>query len=263
LSDEVVEEVNLHGTLRLAECCKQAQVPRFLFASSCAVYGREPGTLQTETSPTAPLTAYAHCKLEAERLLASLSDDEFCPVFLRAGTVYGVSPRLRLDTVVNDFVGSAVSRDRIDVKTEGRAWRPLVHVEDLCRAFAAVLLAPTETVRNQVFNVVPPDQNHRVIDVADLVAELIHGCRRGPAQNTADLRSYQADGSKLLRTLPNFSYRWTLEQGIRQLREAMSASGLSPGAWRGERYRRLLRLQSLLERGELDRSLCSLKPVVA
>jgi nucleoside-diphosphate-sugar epimerase len=263
LRDETTEEVNLDGTLRLAECCKQAQVPRFLFASSCAVYGREPGMLQNETSATAPLTTYARCKLEAERILAQLSDDEFCPAFLRSGTIYGVSPRLRLDTAVNDFVGSAVARDRIDLKTEGRAWRPFVHVEDLCRAFAAVLLAPTEMVRNQVFNVVPPDENHRVIEVADLVAELIHGCRRGGAPTVPDSRSYRVDGAKLLRTLPNFSYRWALEQGIRQLREALSASGLSPGQWRGERYRRLLRLQSLVERGELDHNLRSLRPVVA
>ena len=262
LDPALVEEVNLHGTLRLAECCKQAQVSRFLFASSCAVYGRDPGDLQNEESPTAPLTAYARSKLECERLLSQLADSTFSPVFLRCATVYGMSPRLRLDTVVNDFVASAVARGRIDMQTEGRAWRPLVHVEDLARTFAAALTAPDDSVRSQVLNVAATDQNHRIIDVADLVAELVPGCTRADAPGVFDRRSYRVDGSKLARTLPKLSLRWTLEQGIRQLRDAFASAALTPSAWRGERFRRVMRLQSLIERGELDATLRQSRPAI-
>ncbi len=251
----IVEQVNLHGTLRLAECCKQAQVPRFLFASSCAVYGRNPGALQDENSPTNPLTAYARCKLECEQNLARLADSSFTPVFLRNPTVYGVSPQLRLDTVVNDFVASAVCRGRIDMQTEGRALRPFMHVEDVCRAYAAVLTAPDDAVASQVFNLACADQNTRIVELADLVTELVPGSVRADRPGVFDRRSYRVDGAKINRAIPGFAPRWTLDQGIRQLRDALTSAGLSPGVWRGERYRRVMRLQSLIEHRELDRSL--------
>ena len=252
LDPELTEQINFEATMRLAACCKQARISRFLFASSCAVYGRGGNDLLDEQSLVEPMTQYASAKLRCEREIARLADSGFTPVFLRNATLYGVSPRIRLDIVVNDFVGAAVTTGRIAVKTAGQAWRPLLHVEDAARACAALLRAPDEGVHNQVFNVVQNDENHRVIEIADRVAELVPHCTRTTTSNVFDERSYRVDGSKLARTFPKFRFRWTLQRGIRQLYHAMLGAGLTPGDWRSDRYRRLLRLQSLLERGPTD-----------
>ena len=163
-----------------------------------------------------------------------------------------MSPRLRLDTAVNEFVGSAVASGRIDMQTEGRAWRPFIHVEDVARAYAAVLAAPDHEVANQVFNVAVTEENYRVIDAADEVTEHVPLCTRSTPAGVFDQRSYRVAGSKLRRAFPDLPLRWTLRRGIRQLRDAMTSAGLTPGEWRSDRYRRILRLQSRMERGELD-----------
>ena len=255
IDPQLTEEINLSATIRLAECCKRAQISRFLFASTCAVYGRDESGLIREDGVTHPLSAYAKSKLECERELSRLSSDTFAPVLLRNGTVYGVSPRLRLDTVVNDFVGAAFTNGRIDMQTEGRAWRPLIHVEDVARAYAAVLAAPDKRVAGHTFNVVASKENFRVIDVADMVTELIPHTTRFVPTGAFDRRSYRVDGTKLSDACPKLSMRWTLREGIRQLRDAMNSAGMTPGDWRSGRYRRIARLSSLMERGELDASL--------
>ncbi len=255
LDEALNEEINFEGVVRLAECCKQADVSRFLFASSCAVYGSGNGEPQNELSSPKPITPYAGAKLRCEQELLRLSDQHFAPILLRNATVYGVSPRLRLDTVVNEFVGSAVANGRVAMQTEGRAWRPLMHVEDVARAYAALLLAPDEAVAGQVFNVAITEENYRVIDVADMVTEMVPDCTRSVRAGVPDQRSYCVDGSKLRRALPHLTWRWTLPQGIRQLRAAMLGAGLTAGEWRCDRYRRLMRLSTMMERGELDRSL--------
>jgi len=249
------EEINFEATVRLAECCKQANVSRFLFASTCAVYGNSGGEPRDEASPATPITSNSLAKLRCEQELLRLADQQFTPVLLRNATVYGVSPRLRLDTLVNELVGSAVARGRVDVPTEGRAWRPLMHVEDVARAYAAVLSAADELVAGQVFNVAITEENHRVIDVADCVTELVPDCTRSVRQGIPDQQSYCADGSKLRQALPHLKWRWTLPQGIRQLRAAMLGAGLTVGDWRCDRYRRVMRLSTMLERSELDHSL--------
>ena len=259
----LIDEVNRQATVRLAECCKRASVSRFLLASTCAVYGRHGGELQDETSLTFPLTSYAKSKLDCERDLARMADRNFAPVFLRNGTVYGVSPRLRLDTAVNEFVGSAVANGRIEMKTEGRAWRPFIHVEDVSRVFAAVLAAPDGDVASQIFNVVLTEENYRVIEAADEAAEAMPLCSRSAPAGVFDQRSYRVAGNKLARVFPDLPLRWTLRRGVRQLRDAMTASGLTPGDWRSDRYRRILHLQSRMERGELDSSLYAREPVAA
>lgn len=261
LPTRLVDEIELIGTLRLTECSKQAQVERFVFGSSCSVYGRAGDVAMTEDDPAAPLSKHAQCKLDAERALLDMADASFSPVVVRCPTVYGMSPRLRLDTMVNDLVGSAVTRGRIDPVVEGRAWRSLVHVEDLCRGLAAILGAPDELVGRQTFNLAASDQSLRVVELADLAGELIPGVQRVRGSSGMgsgdgiDPEDCRVSGEKFHRAFPKFSFRWSLEQGIRQLRDALSAAGLSPGAWRGERYRRLMRLEGMLERGELDRSL--------
>ena len=263
LDPRLTDAINHDATVRLAECCKKAQVSRFLFASSCSVYGRGGSGLLDEGGVGRGLTRYAASKLRCERELTRLADRSFSPVVLRNATVYGVSPRLRLDLVVNDFVASAVTTGRVMMKSMGGAWRPLVHVEDLARVYATVLTAPDDLVHDQIFNVVPADENHRVIDVADTVTDHVPRSTRAAAGGAFDERSYRVDGSKLHRTFPDLRFRWTLPVGIRQLREAMHNAGLTPGDWRSDRYRRVIRLARLLESGELSPDLRFAEAVLA
>jgi len=190
-----------------------------------------------------------------------MAGDDFTPILLRFGTAYGVSPRLRLDLCLNDFTAAAVTSGRVSPHTSGRAWRPIVHVEDIARAIAAVLIAPDEQVRGEVFNIVDTQQNHRVIEIADLVAEEVPNCVRGPATQTSDERSYRVDGSKFAERFPDFRFRWTPSLGVRQVRSAFMSGGLTPADWRGDRFRRVPRLQSLVADGLLDSQLR--KPTLA
>jgi nucleoside-diphosphate-sugar epimerase len=255
LGTRLTNEVNVNATIRLAEMCKQAQVGRFLFASTCAVYDSLNSHLIDETSPASPITDYARSKLRCEEALSKLADDDFSPIFLRLGTAYGVSPRLRLDTVVNEFTASAVAFGSIEARTAGRAWRPLLHVEDIARTFAAMLMAPEECVSREIINVVSTHENFRIIDVADAVTELIPSSRYTMNREVPDRRSYRVSGQKLNRVCPKLVFRWTLRDGIRQLRDALENAGLTPGEFRSSRYRRLNHLAELRERGELNATL--------
>lgn len=252
---ELTHEINVDAAIRLAEHCRQAQVGRFIFMSSCSVYGAGGPGMLDERSPTNPLTTYAKAKLETERRLLEMSDSSFAVMAVRPGTIYGVSPALRLDLVVNDFVAEAVSTGRVEIRSTGGAWRPLVHVEDVSRAVLGLLRPPTNSIAGKVFNLVPPDANYRVVDIADEVAEQIPHTRRLIVSDRHDPRSYRVNGERLLSVLPGFSYRWDLQRGIRQLADAMQCNGLSPSDWRSERFRRSLRLRAMMERGEVDASL--------
>ena len=255
LSAKLTHEINMIATIRLAELCKQAQVGRFVFASTCAVYGSLDSNLIDESQPPSPISDYARSKLRCEEALSKLADGEFSPVFLRLATAYGVSPRLRLDTVVNEFTAAAVALGRIDALTAGRAWRPLLHVEDIARAFAAILSAPEESVSREIINVARTEENHRVIDVADAVTELIANATYTMNRELPDARSYRVSGEKLRRLCPKLALRWTLRDGIRQLRDALDNAGLTPGEFRSSRYRRLAQLAKLRQLGELSASL--------
>jgi len=265
LDRTAVEEVNETATVRLAECCKKASVSRFVFASSCSVYGRDGAPPLDERSPADPRTPEGISKLRCERVVARLADHTFSPVFLRQAHVYGVSPRLRTDLMVNEFVASAVASGRVVVRCDARAWHPVVHLEDLARAYAAVLAAPPEAVDGQVFNIakvagtdddeIGPAGTYRVIDIADTVTERVPHCTRTVRPVVRNDASCRIDSSKLERALPRFSFRWTLPLGIRQLANAMEGSGLTPADVRSDRYRRALRLHTLIDRGEVDTSL--------
>lgn len=263
LNPATVCSINEEATIRLAECCKKAGVSRFLFASSSSVYGRGGSEPPDERHPTVPTTEYASSKRRCERELARLTDHTFTPVFLRNASAYGVSPRLRMDSTVNEFVASAVTCGRVVVSSSnGRTWRSLIHVEDIARAYMAVLAAPDELVRDQVFNVAGPGQNHRVIDIADAVTDLVPQCTRLDTQSAFDEPGYRLDASKLLRTFSKLALRWTLPTGIRQLRNAMDGSGLTPGDLRSDRYRRSLRLKTLIERRDVTDTLRRTEPVL-
>ena len=260
---KLLGEINLEATIRLAECCKQANVRRLLFASSCSVYGPGRPGLLDEQSPPDPLTQAAESKLRCEQNLARLADGGFSPVYLRNATVYGVSPRFRLDLIVNDLVSSAAVRGRIDLDAAGQAWRPLIHVEDLARSYVAALTAPDEVVQNEVINVVPPKHNYRVSDIAEAAVELFPDTTWSAAHRRFDNRSCRVDGSKLRRAFPRLTFHWTLRRGIRQIHRAVLSAGLTPGEWRADRYRRALRLHTLVERGELDTHLRRVPAVLA
>lgn len=259
LRPELTRQINLDATIQLALACKRAGVGVFLFASTCSVYGRDSGKLWTERDQPCPISLYAKTKLDAEFVIRKLADESFSPVILRNATVYGVSPRLRLDLVANEFVATAAVYGRVEMRSVGTAWRPLVHVEDLARVYASVLAAPRARVHNQIFNVVGKEGNIRIIDLADTVVEHVANSTRRVLQQSIDPRSYRVCGEKLRRALPGPSPSWSLEAGIRQLREAITASSLSPGELRSDRYRRVLRLKNLIGRGVLNAQLRRVK----
>ncbi|HNQ23469.1 MAG TPA: NAD(P)-dependent oxidoreductase [Phycisphaerae bacterium] len=255
LDPALAEDINLAATVRLIECCKLARVPRLLFASSCAVYGCGGNELLHEEGPVRPQSRYAALKLQCEQALLAAADSTFSPVILRNAFAYGVSPRLRTDLLVNDFTAAGLATGRVTLVTAGRAWQPLVHVADLAQVYATVLLAPDELVHGQIFNVVHSCENYRIIDVADAVTDWVPLCERQVLHGGFDPHSFRVDGGKLERTFPRLKWRWTLPLGIRQLVNAMTNAGMSPGTWRSDRYRRALRLQALREQGQVDAAL--------
>lgn len=256
LDPELTWDINHRGTLRLAELARDAGVRRFLFSSSCSNYGAAGDDHLNETARQIPVTAYAQSKVQAERDLASLASERFTPTYLRNATAYGLSPRLRGDLVVNNLVGSAVTTGEVRLLSDGRAWRPLVHVEDIAQAFRCVLEAPAELVLNAAFNVGDTAENYRVRSIAELVADEVPGAVVTVAAEAGpDLRNYRVDCDRIRRVLPGFRPRWTLRAGIEQLHRAYREAGLTEAAFFGDRYFRIRHIRALLERGELDRKL--------
>ncbi|MCH7591512.1 MAG: SDR family oxidoreductase [Planctomycetes bacterium] len=236
-----VDEETSH---RLAECSKKASVARFLFASTCDVYGRVGRALCDEHYPTSPMGEAAESKLRCEELLTNLADRSFTPTILRIPEVYGVSPQMRLEPLVNEFTASAVVSGRVQIDGDASAWRSLIHVEDLARACAALLATDDETKQPGVCNMADADAAYRVVDIADAVTEQIPHVVRSTPRHAYDAPSCRADGSKFARLFPKFAFRWTLEAGIRQLASAFASAGLTPGEYRSDRYRRLMKLRS-------------------
>jgi nucleoside-diphosphate-sugar epimerase len=254
LNPELTHAINQQASVRLAENAKAAGISRFVFASSCSLYGAAGSERVAEDAPSRPLTPYGVSKVEVERALAAMADDSFSPTYLRSATAYGVSPRLRGDVVVNNLVGSALTRGEVRLLSDGRSWRPLLHVEDMCRAFLAVLEAPRHLVHAQAFNVAPEGENYQIREVAEMVAECVPGCRVTFAEGGGepDPRSYRVDGGKITSTLPSFSPRWTVPDGIRQVFSALSRADLSEKDFFGPRFMRLDHLRSLMAGGILD-----------
>jgi nucleoside-diphosphate-sugar epimerase len=256
LNDRWTEEINYLGSVRLAEMARAAGVRRFLFSSSCIMYGMSEAAVVTEESPLGPRTEYARSKVKAERGIAALAGDNFSPVFLRNGTVYGLSPRMRFDTVLNDLVAAAVTTGRVVIYSDGTPWRPVVHVQDVARAFQAILEAPVEAIHNQAFNTGANDLNRQVIDLARAVVAVVPGCElEVAAQPGADQRTYRSDFGKFARTFPEFRFRWSPEDGARDLYAAFSAIGLTTEHVADRRFTRLKWLSYLLESGRLTDSL--------
>jgi len=256
LNEAWTREINGQGTLRLATAAKAAGVPRFIFSSSCIMYGMSEAAVVDETAPLAPETEYARSKLDAETALDRLADDRFSPTYCRNGTVYGLSPRMRFDTVLNNFMGNAFTTGRVVIHSDGTPWRPVVHVQDVARAFQAVLEAPLDLIHNEAFNTGSGELNHQIRELGQIAVETVAGCDlKMVAQAGADHRTYKADFAKFKRTFPNFNFLWTARNGAEELRTAFERIGLTKGQFADKRFTRLNWLRHLLDTESVNESL--------
>ncbi len=254
LRPNLTQEINYLASVRLAQLAKEAGAERFIFSSSCSLYGIAPDDNPlNEENAFNPVTVYAQTKVSTERALAQLAGDHFHPVFMRNATVYGVSPRLRLDLVVNNLVAAAFTTGRVSILSDGMPWRPIVHVEDFCRAFLAVLEAPAEVIHNQAFNVGINEENYRIKDIARRVERIVPGCQMEILNKTgADERTYRVDFSKIQKRIPEFQPAWNLDKGIQELYEVYREVGLTREDFESPKYFRVKWIKYLCDANRLN-----------
>ena len=257
LNPQVTYDINHFASVRLALQAKRAGVARFLFSSSCSLYGAADGnSFMDELASFNPVTPYGHSKVLAEQDINQLTDDDFSPTFLRNATAYGASPRLRGDVVVNNLVGLAFTTGVVHLMSDGTPWRPLVHVEDISAAFLAILEAPRELVHGEAFNIGRTAENYRIREVAEMVREVVPGSEVSYAEGAGpDTRCYRVDCAKLASVLPELELRWTVRHGIEQLYQAFKEYGLALEDLTGSRFQRIAHVASLIEGGRLDEDL--------
>lgn len=249
----LTQEINHKGTVHVARCAKEAGTSRFVFASSCSNYGKAGEGLVDEQATLNPQTDYGVSKVLAERDLKPLADDGFCPVFLRFATAYGASPRMRFDIVLNNLVAHAYTSGRIMMMSDGSPWRPIIHVEDMARAFVAALGADADAIRGEAFNVCRTENNYQIREIADIVAEIVPGSQIDYAAEAGpDTRSYRVSSAKIERLIPAFQPKWDARMGALQVFEAVKAYGLKPEDFEGRKFKRLAQLEALVAEKELD-----------
>lgn len=249
---EITFKINHEGSVRIAKAAREAGVRRLVYASSCSVYGVGTGEFLDETSPTNPQTAYAHCKVMVERDLLPMADDKFSVVFLRNATAYGPSPRMRFDIVLNDLCALAWTKKKIAMISDGSPWRPIVHVEDICEAMRCAAEAPAAAVNGEVFNVGRSDENFRIREIAQIVAEAFPGCDVSAGSPGQDNRSYRVSFDKIASGLPGFEAKWSAQQGAEELRRLFERIEFTQDIFEFRAFTRLKHLKYLQRTAQVD-----------
>ena len=253
---ELTEEINEKASIRLAQLAKANGIKRFLFASSCSNYGAAGSNFLTEDAPFNPVTPYGVSKVRVEQALSKMADENFSPIYIRASTAYGHSPRIRFDLVTNNLTAWAFTTGSVHLKSDGTPWRPIVHIEDISRAYIAALQAPRELIHNEAFNIGTTTENYQIREIAEMVKEIVPGCEIGFAPDAApDKRCYRVDCNKIARVLHEFKPQWTARRGIEQLYEEYKKVGLSLDEFEGPKFKRIAHIKELIAEGRLDESL--------
>ncbi len=256
LEPDLTFQINHRASVALARMAKEAGIQRFVYASSCSLYGAQGDAFLDESAAFNPLTPYGRSKILAEQDIGGLASDEFSPTFMRNATAYGLSPRLRADVVVNNLVGYACTTGEVLIQSDGTPWRPLVHVRDFSNAFLAALEAPREAVHNEAFNVGRTEENYQVRELAEIVDAAVPGSHIEYAEGGGpDPRSYRVDCSKIESKLPGYAPRWTVERGVEELVDAFTDRGITSAEFLSERYFRIRRIRALLDAGRIDEQL--------
>lgn len=256
LNPELTMDINYRASVNLAKMAKEIGIKRFLFASSCSMYGAAGDAVLDENADFNPVTAYAKSKVLVEKEVSQLADDSFSPTFLRNATAYGVSPRIRFDVVLNNLIAWAYTTGSILMKSDGTPWRPLVHIEDISRAFVAVLASPRQVVSNQAFNVGRNEENYQIRELADMVEQTVPNCGvKYSADAGPDERCYRVNFDKYQKTFPDHNLLWTARKGVQQIYNSYVNFGLNEKDYEGPRYKRILHIRYLLSEGKLDDSL--------
>jgi nucleoside-diphosphate-sugar epimerase len=252
LAPNITYDINHAGSVRLAELARKAGAKRFVYMSSCSVYGVAAGDYVDEQSPVNPQTAYAICKTRVENDVKPLANDRFSPIFMRNATAYGASPHMRFDIVLNNLAGLAWTTREIRMTSDGTPWRPLVHGLDICHAIASVLEAPREAVHNEIFNVGDTSHNYRVREIAEIVADTFPGCQLSFGASGADNRSYRVSFEKIRKHLPEFKCAWDARRGAKQLYDLFKRIDMPPEVFLHRTFTRLKQLEYLIRTKQID-----------
>jgi nucleoside-diphosphate-sugar epimerase len=252
LAPHITYEINHKGSVRLAELAKQAGVRRFVYMSSCSVYGVATEGDVTEESPVNPQTAYAECKTLVERDVKPLADDDFSPTFMRNATAFGASPRMRFDIVLNNLAGLAWTTKEIKMISDGTPWRPLVHALDICKAIVCTVEAPRDIVHNQIFNVGDTANNYRVKQIAEIIAGVFPGCKLSFGDQGADNRSYRVSFEKINTVLPGFKCDWNAQRGAQQLYDLFLQIDMTEEVFLSRGFTRLKQLEYLIRTQQIN-----------